>query len=99
MVIEEVFQELLLFYLVVALPYKTLRAASFVVTKNRSLDYLLKDKLVFSVPYFMINLTQTKSWKKSVEHLVTPCQQHYSKITLSPFLKSVQNVKKARMHT
>jgi len=88
LVIEEVLQNLFFFYLVVSLPYQTLSATNFVVTKNRSSDYLLKYKLVFSVSYLVINLTQTKSGKKCVQHLVASCQELFSKLTLGPLLES-----------
>ena len=60
LVIQEIFKELLFFYLVITLTDETVSTTDLIIAKNGSSHDLLEDELVFLIPNFMVNLTKSE---------------------------------------
>ena len=97
LVVEEVFQNLLLLDLVIPLADKALSTTHIVITQDSSLNDLLKHEFVSLVSDLVVDLAEVKPWQQGAEHLVAPSLEHPSELALRSLLEAFQDVKEARM--
>ena len=99
LVVEEVFQDLLLLDLVIPLADKALSTTciGIVIAQDSSLHDLLKHEFVSLVSDLVVNLTEVEPRQQGAEHLIASSLEHPSELALRSLLKTFQDVEEARM--
>ena len=97
LIVQEVFQKLLFFDLMILLAHQALSAAGFIISKDCTAHNFLKDKLVLLVFHLVENLTKSQSGKDLVQHLIASHLEHIGKLAFGSFLEPGQNIEEARM--
>ena len=97
LVVEEVFQDLLLLDLVIPLADKALSTTCIVIAQDSSLHDLLKHEFVSLVSDLVVDLAEVKPGQQGAEHLIASSLEHPSELALRSLLKTFQDVEEARM--
>ena len=95
LVVEEVFQDLLLLDLVIPLADKALSSAHLVIAQDSPLNDLLKHEFVSLVSDLVVNLTEVEPRQQGAEHLIASRLEHPSELALRSLLETFQDVEEA----
>ena len=98
LVVEEVFQDLLLLGFVIPLAHKALSTAHLVIAQDSPLNDLLKNEFVSLVSDLVVNLTEVEPRQQGAEHLIASRLEHPSELALRSLLETFQDVEEARMY-